>query len=251
MRRIVPVSLCVLAVCLQVSAQPSRFELGFGMGASVYQGDLSPFRLGSFNKPGFAFQVLFQYNPHPALSLRGNFAFASLQEDESSYHFAYHSHRNFRFETSVNELSALVVVHPLRKSGKETPGHFSPYVFGGAGISFLSVQRDWSRFNQGFGWQQWVRPGLANDTATTPPRSVIVYPVGAGIQYFFGEKLSLYAEGAHRITRNGYIDGFSLAANPLVNDSYSSYTIGLIFRLSGNDGGRGGRSTYDCPVNVW
>jgi hypothetical protein len=252
MRRSLLAPFCLLFTCWYAQGQSAKFELGFGIGAAVYQGDLTPNRLGNLAKPDFSFQVLLNYNFHPAVSLRANFAFATLREDESRYQLAYHQHRNFRFETSVNELSAQVVFNPLNNTGSELPASIRPYLFGGAGISFLGIKRDHSRFDHNWnGWQSWVRPGLEQDSLTTLPTSIVSFPVGAGLRYVFGENLSLYVEGSHRFTKNGFIDGFSHAANPKVHDTYTTATIGLIFKLSGSNGINGGRGGYGCPVNVW
>lgn len=243
--------LCLLfhfSMVLQGFAQSSNMELGFGFGASVYQGDISPTRLGSTNRPGFSFQVFGSYVLHPAFSIRGNFAYLSISDDEKGYG-GYHEHRNFKFHTTINELSAQVVVSPF---ATYEPTRFQPYVFGGVGIGFLSVNRDWSNFDFNFpSWQRWVIPGLAQDTMTKLPAAALTFPIGLGLRCKIGENVSLYAEGAHRITTNEYIDGFSKAANPNRNDAFTSLTIGLVFRLGEVTGGRGGRGGYGCPVNVY
>lgn len=243
---------CTFVAFLQCQSQSSRLELGFGGGVSAYQGDLTPATVGTINKPGFGFQVLLNYTIHRAFTLRGNFTYTLLKEDESSYPVTYHQRRNFKFETAVNELSALLIFSPLLTNGEEEAGNITPYIFGGAGIGFLRIKRDWSAFDRAWpGWQQWVRDGLLKDTMTALPESILTLPVGAGLRYAFGENVSLYTETAHRFTQNGYIDGFSMAANPKKHDSFTTLTIGLIFKLTGGAGGRGGRGGYGCPVNVW
>ena len=245
-------ALCIFVAFWQCQAQTSRLELGFGPGASAYQGDLTPATFGTINKPGFAFQVLVNYNFHKALTLRGNFTYAFLKEDESAYNTAYHQRRNLKFETGVNELSALLVFSPLFSDDNEEPGSLRPYIFGGGGIGFLSIKRDWSAFDKAWPqWQQWVHDGLVKDSMMALPGAILTIPVGVGLRYSFGENVSLYSEGSHRFTKNGYIDGFSMAANPKKDDAFTTLTIGLIFRLSGFNGGRGGRGGYGCPVNVW
>lgn len=243
---------CLFAAFWQCRAQSSKLELGFGAGVSAYQGDLTPATFGTINKPRLALQTFVNINFLRALTVRGSFSHTNLKEDESGYKTAYHQRRNLKFETSVTELSAVFILSlPLNDDGSES-GKLQPYVFGGAGVGFLRVKRDWTAFDRAWpAWQQWVRDGLVKDSMTAPPGAILTVPLGAGLRYYFGENVSLYTEGSHRFTQNGYIDGFSMAANPKKHDSFTTLTIGLIVRLSDTYGGRGGRGGYGCPVNVW
>lgn len=224
-------------------------ELGVGMGASIYQGDLSPHWIGSYDKPGFKFQLMAQKNIFPGFAIRANYAFTSIRDNESDYTSGVHQLRNFSFNTTVNELSGHVLINPYFNNGEQETGTFHPYFFGGVGISFLRVQRDFSRFNRDFPhWQSWVIPGLAEDSMAAMPTSVITFPVGVGLRYQIGDKVALYGELTKRVTRNEYLDGFSKSANSKENDGFSSLVFGLVFRLSTGNGDRG---RYDCPVNVY
>lgn len=235
---------------LQGQAQTSTIELGMGAGASVYQGDIAPTRLGSTNRPGFSFQVFANYRLHPAFLLRGSYAYAYIRDNEEGYG-GYHMHRNFAFQTSVNELSAQIIVLPFATKEQAKPVRLQPYAFAGAGLAFLSIKRDWSRFNHSFQWPRWVQPGLAQDSLAKMPSAALTFPIGLGLRYQFGENVALYAEGAHRITRNEYLDGFSKAANPNRNDAFTALTIGFIFRLGDSYSGPAGRGGYGCPVNIY
>lgn len=96
MRKRIGVSIFALCVFLQTNAQSSSLDLVLGAGASVYQGDLSPHFIGSTNKADFSFQAGINYTFHPLVSIRFNYAFASLADDEQSY-ASYHQYRNFSF----------------------------------------------------------------------------------------------------------------------------------------------------------
>lgn len=247
MRKRIGISIFMLCVFLQISAQSSSLDLVLGVGASVYQGDLSPHFFGSTNKADFGFQAGVNYSFHPSVSFRFNYAFASLADDEQSY-ASYHQYRNFAFKTSVNELSAQVVFTPNQGGNLAERTRLTPYFFAGVGIGFLSIQRDWSKFNRYAGWQEWVIPGLMADSMTALPTSTLTLPVGLGLRYQFGENVSLYAEVNKRLVKTEYLDGFSQAANPRKKDAFSTLIIGLVFPLANKGGGRGG---YGCPINVY
>lgn len=120
---------------------------------------------------------------------------------------------------------------------------FSPYLFAGAGLSFLKIKRDWSAINTTYfgGETSEVLAGLAVDTAQSLPRMIPVIPVGAGVKYFFKPNWAINAETAYRITATDYLDGFSKAANPGKKDNYLNYSIGLIYRT-------GKKDRLGCPV---
>ncbi|MDQ3278293.1 MAG: DUF6089 family protein, partial [Bacteroidota bacterium] len=117
---------------LQAGAQLIS-EVSFGLGASIYQGDLSPHWLGAYNRPGISFQLAGQRNITSFLGIRAGYTFASISDNEDSYTTGVHKQRNFQFKASINEISAQLVVNPTLNSGWEEPGEFRPYLFGGVG----------------------------------------------------------------------------------------------------------------------
>ncbi len=224
----------LLALCFTV---PSRaqyqpiVEFGFGPGTAIYQGDLSPHRFGSLRKAGLGLQLFGHFIFSPTFSARLNYSFSSLQERDNSYTFTYKQFRNFFFETTVNELSAQLVLNPLRNNGDEDDQRLLPYLFAGVGMAKLRVNRDFSNFAYGWQhWQSWVRPGLATDSAKVLPSFALTLPVGGGVRFLIGENISLFAEVGHRFTNEEYLDGFSMAANPKKKDAFTTFTAGLIFR---------------------
>jgi hypothetical protein len=240
---------CTLLFFFQSAGQSFLSEVGFGVGASIYQGDLSPHWIGAYNRPGPSFQLMANKNLFPGFTLRANYAFASISDNEENYNGGVHKLRNFSFEATINEFSAQLIVNPQFNNGSEERGTFQPYFFGGVGLSFASIKRDFSRFNRDYPhWQSWVLPGLSQDSMTQLPTTFVTLPVGVGIRYQIGDNLALYGEATKRIARTEYLDGFSKSANRRENDGYSSIVIGLIFRLSSfnSDWGR-----YDCPKDIY
>jgi hypothetical protein len=242
-------SLCFFLSSLEGTAQSAGSEFGFGLGASIYQGDLSPHWIGAYNRPGLSFQITAQKNLFPLLAIRGLYAYASIRDNEANYASGVHRLRKLSFETSINEFSAQLVLNPSRNNGEEEPGNFRPYFFGGIGVAFVSIKRDFSRFDRNYPhWQTWVLPGLAADSMATMPSSVVTVPVGAGLRFQISDNIAMYTEVSKRIARTEYLDGFSKSANTRENDGFSSAIVGLVFRLGGGNGGRG---STECPVNVW
>lgn len=221
----------------------SKWQVGVNGGIFVYQGDLTPSDIGSYNtiKPTFGLYVSRILNP--SLLLRTNLAVGKLYGDDAKYIAPiWRQQRNYKFTTSVTEVSELLVWNMFGNNSNELGQRFSPYAFGGVGVSFLNVKRDTSRFNTHyFATATNLVNGLRADMSRTPPGAVLVIPFGLGMEFYLTPKFSLTAETSFRYTLTDYLDGFSLGANPDKKDFYQSHTIGLLYRFGKSKG-------VDCPV---
>ncbi len=234
--------LVLISLCTQVNAQVKqpRFEAGAAVGTFIYQGDLTPDRFGSWKtmRPGLALHGSLLLNKTMAVRLQ--LSIASLHGDDAKYNSpAFRQQRNFNFRTSLIELSPQFVWSPLgwADAGKQ----LSPYVFGGAALSFVRIRRDASAFNAAyFEAEPELLTNLATDLSTRTPRVMPVVPVGAGIRYSISPTIVLNAEASYRFSFTDYLDGFSRAANPDRNDHYYNIGVGLIYRF-------GRKNSWDCP----
>ncbi len=213
-----------------------KYEFGINLGMLVYQGDLTPRRIGSFETQKFTVGLHASKIISPVLSLRGQLAFGKLKGDDAAYdNPEYRKQRNFNFTSPVTELSGQLVWN-LTGSNYKDKG-FSPYVFAGAGLSLIKVRRDWSALNteyfQPATSEVWA--GLAADTAHNTPRMIPVIPMGGGVRYFFGRNWGINADATYRLVSTDYLDGFSEAANPDKKDKYMGYTVGIIYRAGKKD----------------
>lgn len=218
----------------------SKFEFGVMGGVFIYQGDLSPSPIGSYRTPGIQMNLFATRLFGPAIGLRTNLAIGKLKGDDAAYENPeWRSQRALRFSGTLAELSELLLWYP-RGNDKR----LAPYVYGGVGVSFLKISRDWSRFNgEYFSGEPDLHSGLAEDIAHDPPSVIPVLPVGIGLQYGINNKFAVVAETAYRLTTSDYIDGFSKAANPGLKDHYLNHSIGIVYKP-------GSRSALDCPPKV-
>lgn len=220
-----------------------RYEVGILGGAFVYQGDLTPNDIGAFNtmKPGFG--ILGSRNLNSRLAFRLQLLHGSLKGDDSKYENPeWRQQRNFKFKSPVTELSGLFVWNILGLSPNEAGIiNFTPYVFGGVGYTFLNIKRDWSQFNAShFTGETAILNGLSADADHQLPKGVFEFPVGMGLRYGINSKLSFVLEGTYRLTSTDYLDGFSQAANPDMNDHFHTLMAGLLYSF-------GKRNKFDCP----
>jgi OOP family OmpA-OmpF porin len=246
MKNIIRAAICLAAWTgygnsMQSQVQYSDYEIGLGGTSFVYQGDLVPSATGSYRtlKNGLSFfgtKIL-----SSSFSIRANMSIGRIAGDDSKFSLpAWRKQRNFSFHSPVAELTALLTWNVLGKN--DEPFGFAPYLFAGAGFSYLHITRDASGFNgEFFSSEPAVVAGLAADLAHRLPRITPVIPVGAGIRYALSSRFSVYAETSYRFMFSDYIDGFSQAANPAKNDHYYTNSIGLIYRMTK-------KNTLKCPT---
>jgi opacity protein-like surface antigen len=234
------------ALCMGLSVYAQldnpKYEFGVNLGFLVYQGDLTPEKLGSFKTQKLSFGFHASRLLSSSFSIRANLTFGKLKGDDAKYASPeFRQQRNFNFISPLTELSGQLIWN-ITGSNYADKG-FSPYLFAGAGLSFLKIKRDWSAINTTYfgGETSEVLAGLAADTAQSLPRIIPVIPVGAGVKYFFKPNWAINAEAAYRITTTDYLDGFSKAANPNKKDNYLNYSIGVIYRTGKID-------RLGCPV---
>jgi hypothetical protein len=218
-----------------------KFQFGISLGAFIYQGDLTPSPAGSYKTMKPAVNIFASKLFSSSFSLRTNLAFGKLKGDDSQYdHPEYRQQRNFNFISPVVEISGIAEWNLLGRN--YTRRGFSPYLFAGAGYSFLKIRRDWSNLNVAyFGTESELVTGLTTDEQHSLPKGLLVLPVGAGIRYYLSDKIGVSTETSYRLASTDYLDGFSRAANPAKTDHYYSHTIGLVYRL-------GKKNTLACPV---
>jgi hypothetical protein len=217
----------------------SKFEIGLTAGVFVYQGDLTPSPIGSYRTLRPAVNLFVNRILSPSFSLRTSLFYGGLSGNDAVYKIpAWRQQRNFNFNSHALELSELLVWNAWSTDKKITP-----YVFGGIGLSFLNIKRDWSKFNGEYFSGEDLGTRLSEDIAHRTPRLLPVVPVGIGVRYSVTKNLSFIGETAYRFTRTDYLDGFSKAANPDLYDHYQSHTIGILYKF-------GKKSNLNCPTII-
>jgi Domain of unknown function (DUF6089) len=228
---------------VQIAAQEyvTKYEIGAAIGVFIYQGDLTPRRLGSFETMRLGLNLHGSKVMTRSFMIRANLAIGGLSGDDAEYNSPeFRKQRNFNFRTPVIELAGLLVWNPLGKNYAEKG--FSPYFFGGGGLNFVKIKKDWSNFNAAyFGDGSDISAGLVLDDQKRPPRMIPVIQLGAGIRYNLSSRMAINAESSYRLVFTDYLDGFSQAVNPKQNDHYHTTSVGAIYRI-------GKKNTLGCPV---
>lgn len=232
---------CFATLSVPAQLKMSKIELGADLATFIYQGDLTPSKIGSFKTMKLGADVYGIYKLNKAFSLKTNLMFGSLKGDESKYSKpGYRQQRALKFTTPVTEISESIVwniLPPANEGGRR----LSPYISAGIGYAFLHIKRDYSNYNLAyFGQESPVTTGLVADTAHSLPRGLLVLPVSAGLRYALSNRLSLNLTSTYRFNSSDYLDGFSEAANPDKKDHFFTNAIGLIYTF-------GKKGMLDCP----
>jgi hypothetical protein len=247
--------LLVLVIAAKAKAQitSGKNEIGIHAGALFYQGDLAPDMVGSYKTARPTVGIFYNRILTPYWAVRANVVVGALAGDDAlNEKPAYMRRRRFNFHTPLAEVSALAVFNLFGNNANDNVVKFSPYLFAGAGVSFLNIHRDWSQVDSSLVHAgSTTLTGLVKDTTTVMENAIPVLPIGVGIKYGILPNISLIAEGNYRFLFTDYLDGFSYAANPKRKDGYYGLTVGAVYNFgSGGSGGRWkkpGKSKTDCP----
>jgi hypothetical protein len=214
----------------------AKLELGADLTTFIYQGDLTPQKLGSFKTMKLGLGIYGNYKLSDIFSLKTNLAFGRLKGDESLFSKPpYRQQRNLKFTTPVTEISESIVWNIVPPGTKDGRG-LTPYISAGIGYVFLHIKRDYSNYNLAyFGQESVVTSGLVADTAHSLPKGMIVFPVSVGLRYSLSKNLSLNLATTYRFNSTDYLDGFSQAANPARKDHFFTNAVGLIYSFGKNN----------------
>lgn len=221
----------------------NRWQMGANIGVIVYQGDLAPSLFGHRKnlKPIIGFNISRVLKP--SFRLRTSLVFGQIIGDEGVYTKpAYRQQRNLSFSTPLAEISEMVVWNFLNNKDDLNFKLFSPYVFGGVGVSFLNINRSFNNIRPiYFENEPRAVQRLAQDLQTKPPKTILIIPVGIGVEYIINKYILLCAEINFRYTQTDYLDGFSKVGDPKKDDYYYSGTMGFIYKFKK-------KNMLDCPV---
>lgn len=121
---------------LQVSAQ--KHELGFGLGASNYTGDIVKLvDVRNFRPAG---QAYFRFNFNQAVCLKLATSLGVLTASDSKYNNPMADYRKAEFSTFYTDVNTMIEYNFLdfAYTEKSNGKHFSPYIT--AGLGFLSYK---------------------------------------------------------------------------------------------------------------
>lgn len=195
-----------------------RHEIGFGLGAMNYMGEVAPrFDFLAFRPAG---QIFYRYNFNPAIALKFGVSLGQIYANEKNSSDPIAQVRQSSFSSTVGEVALMAEYNFFDYRHPKSPLKFSPYLTGGVAV-----------FNT---YSQYHGPKDNTDDALAQ----IAIPMGVGVKYAVSKQLNLGAEVIARKTFTDTFDGLSKAyigkqqtGNTTDNDwyFYTGFTLSYTF----------------------
>lgn len=265
---------CLCFFALTLSAQHT--EIGFSAGAAFFRGELAGdqvFDFSNIKQPALGFQV--RFSPFTRFSSRLGFMYAQLSSAEDNRAEI----PGLQFQTKLYDAHLLV---EWNLADADFGGNFglTGYLFGGVGGFFYQPQAMYEGRLvdlQSLGTENQGNEGFGRKYSQLHP----TIPLGLGVRFWLGDRLSLLLEGSSRFLFTDYLDDVgntqviyqeilenngpiaAALSNPNIepgsdeafvpyrrgdarNDSYYFLNLTLTYRT---DGGRMGiKVRKNCPV---
>lgn len=202
-------SLLLILFCssLALSQRPtrlSRTELGFLAGGMYYIGDLNPSK--QFNNTKLAGGLIYRFNVHSRLSIRGNLIYGNIMGDDAKSKDLLFRNRNLNFSSSILEVSGGVEFNymPFEIGHEKYKG--TAYLLAQMGVFHMNPKTDYNGVV--YSLQQIGTEGQGTKLSSKKNYSLtqLCIPIGAGVRMTFGKRASLNLELGLRKTFTDYMD---------------------------------------------
>jgi opacity protein-like surface antigen len=210
--------------CVSATAQNTS-ELGIGIGATNYRGEISPEYQLKNNRP--AFTVFYRKDVSVPITLRGGFTAGFLRADDGNVEgenggvSPLQSYRQANTKGGVLEASAVMEYNFLDYHYRTDKVHFTPYLFAGIAAFYANTTT------------------ATNNSALTSTfnrdGSMLGFsiPAGVGIKYALSEHINLGLEAGVRKAFSDQIDHLGdqdpLLVNPHDQDWYYYSGVSLSY----------------------
>jgi hypothetical protein len=224
-------------ICCSLSIfgqQAHRWEVGSGIGASGYLGDLNKSDLWS-KEFHLSNQFFVRKYIGDFFAFRYNFQFGHLSGRDSYY--TDRVSRNLSVQTIFIENTLLVEwdfndMNPLnyrQRYGSEIV--WSPYFFAGIGTVYTNPKVN---FDESETQYTSIREGIEYDRNAQYSRHHVILPFGGGLKCDISPDWCIGIEATFRIAMDDYVDGVSRAANSSRTDGYQMGTLTITRRIGMN-----------------
>lgn len=273
--------LFVFILCLSyTSFSQSYFELGGGVGASNYSGDMSPSSISKIlGTSRLAATGYVRYNIHPHFHVKASGLLAKVHGKDSWSDKAWQIERNLSFFTDIYELSLTGEVNIFKYEPLNGENVFTIYLMGGVGGFYFNPKAELD--GKIYQLQKLGTEGQGLDAYPDRKEYKLLgmsIPFGGGIKLKLSDQVNLNSELGWRFTFTDYIDDVSgnyadynvmlenrgevaanlsnrtgevlperknfsdasVRGNPDVKDYFFAFTIGLSYNMVGSGGSGSG-----------
>lgn len=228
---IILITLISISVIPRLDAQ--KAEIGFSIGATTYQGDISP--LGwriSFEGAQVARGLFLSLGLNDYLSVKGRYYTSNLAASDENAISSFRSERNLHFRSSIREFSLVGELNLLGVFPSMRKFKFQPFVNVGVGVFRFNPEAKykgvWHEL-QPLGTEGQGLPGSDKELYSLTQLSI---PMGVGMKYTFNDELVIAFEIAPRWTFTDYLDDVSTTYPDLelLGQERGDLAVGLSYR---------------------
>jgi len=209
--RIIKLLFLIGILCSVQSVDAQRLEIGMMIGATNYQGDLTPGTARiSFGNPHPAFGVHLGYELNDIITLRGKITVSSMSGYDNQARATWRLERNLHFRSPLQEAGVNIEIYGLNVFQFMSNLAFHPYVVTGFNIFRFNPKAEYN------GTFIPLQP-LGTEGQGTPQYpdrrkyNLIEFsvPMGFGMRYTINNYVSVSADLTQRWTFTDYLDDVS------------------------------------------
>ena len=200
----------ILSFVASHSANAQKAEIGFSIGASTYQGDISPLEYKlSFEGAHIARGMFLSLGLNDYISVKARYFTANISASDENAISSFRTNRNLHFKSGIREFSLVGEINLLGVIPSLRKLKIQPFVNFGLGIFRFNPQ---AKYNgvwhdlQPLGTEGQGLPGNDDDLYKLTELSV---PFGFGLKYTFNDELVISFEVSPRWTFTDYLDDVS------------------------------------------
>lgn len=207
----------IYCTLLSIDAFSQKIEIGGGLGAMNYKGDISPDLHPSFAQVGG--HILLRYNLKKDVTFRLGANLGSIYANDKDVSDPFNKLRGQSFKTSMREVSLITEYNFFSYQYSRFHKDWSPYVFGGVGLMSFSP---------------------SNTPISDYKQAGVVIPFGVGIKYNLAGPWDLNLEFGTRKTFTDYLDNLG-GDNPALprkiqndysrEDMYYYTSLGITYKF--------------------
>lgn len=200
--------ICLISLLGTGSIKSQYLEYGFGIGGSVYWGDLNAPDFGSnLSNTNLAVQAVAKLNFSEYFAFKTNLLYGKLSGDDGNSFQEWQKQRNLDFHSTLVEFSVLGEYHLFGYNfGEDNP--LSPYLTAGIGAFYFNPKTQYQGVTyalQPLGTEGQGMPGFASKYS----RLSLAIPFGAGVKLRMNEQVNISFDVLARKTFTDYIDDLS------------------------------------------
>lgn len=202
--------IAMLSIGIASTAHAQKAEVGFSIGASTYQGDISP--LGSrfsFEGAQVSRGIFLSYGLNEFIAIKGRFYTASLSASDENAISSFRTSRNLHFKSGLKEFSIVGEINLLGIVPSFRHFKFQPFVNVGLGLFKFNPQAKYRGIwydLQPLGTEGQGLTGSGTEKYSLTQFSI---PIGFGLKYTFNDELVIAFEMSPRWTFTDYLDDVS------------------------------------------